>query len=110
MSTPWEPVGDCQIQIESQLSALSHLCAPALEMLVLDFTPNEQEIELFTGGAPRGEKLSCTYLCGSLIFKHLLACPHNFMQVKDVASGLKYLHSHDAIPICSSRLSVYLDY
>jgi hypothetical protein len=39
--------------IESQLSALSHLCAPALEMLVLDCTSNETEMELFTGETSR---------------------------------------------------------
>jgi hypothetical protein len=36
-----------------RLSALSHLCAPVLEMLVLDFSTNKPEIELFSGGAPR---------------------------------------------------------
>ena len=40
---------------ESRLSALSHLCAPALETLVIDFIPNQpdSEIDLFSGGAPR---------------------------------------------------------
>ena len=40
--------------IGSRLSALSNLCAPSLETLVLDFIPNQPpEIELFSGGAPR---------------------------------------------------------
>jgi hypothetical protein len=39
--------------IGSRLSALSHLCAPALETLVLDFSLNRPEIELFSGGASR---------------------------------------------------------
>jgi hypothetical protein len=38
--------------IGSQLSALSHLCAPALETLVLNVTTNKPEMELFSGGAP----------------------------------------------------------
>jgi hypothetical protein len=35
-----------------RLSALSHLCAPALETLVLNFTTDKPEIELFSRGAP----------------------------------------------------------
>jgi hypothetical protein len=48
--------------IGSQPSALSHLCAPALETLVLDFCTHQPEIELFSGGAPR---LSSVELIGA---------------------------------------------
>jgi hypothetical protein len=48
--------------IGSRLSALSHLCAPALETLVLDIITEKPGLELFSGGAPR---LSSVELIGA---------------------------------------------
>jgi hypothetical protein len=60
--------------IGSRLSALSHLCAPALETLVLDFITNQPpEIELFSGGAPR---LSSLELIGAIFRPPLGAVKH----------------------------------
>jgi hypothetical protein len=46
--------------VESQLSALSHLRAPTLETLVLDFHGKKPGMEIFSGGAPRLSSLELT--------------------------------------------------